>query len=103
MRLLFGNRCPQRVGSLKPGRACRPPAGPIGFAHRPFGWRPHACSSVSVSCRSPASASQLLATGWRIGKSRVGGEALSNEGARDAVHYARCASTPSNRAALKAA
>jgi hypothetical protein len=41
--------------------------------------------------------------GWRIGKSRVGGEARSNEGAHDAVHYARCASTPSNRAALKAA
>ena len=41
--------------------------------------------------------------GWRTGKSRVGGEARSNEGVRDAVHYARCASTPSNRAALKAA
>jgi hypothetical protein len=41
--------------------------------------------------------------GWRTGKNRVGGEARSNEGARDAVDYARCASTPSNRAALKAA
>ena len=41
--------------------------------------------------------------GWRTGKSRVGGEARSNEGARDAVDYRRCASTPSNRAALKAA
>lgn len=41
--------------------------------------------------------------GWRTGKSRVGGEARSIGGARDAVDYARCASTPSNRAALKAA
>ena len=41
--------------------------------------------------------------GWRTAKSRVGGEARSHEGARDAVDYARCASTPTNRAALKAA
>ena len=41
--------------------------------------------------------------GWQTGKSRVGGEARSNEGARDAVDYARCASTLGNRAALKAA
>ena len=41
--------------------------------------------------------------GWRTGKSRVGGKPRRNEGARDAVDDARCASTPSNRAALKAA
>ena len=41
--------------------------------------------------------------GWRTGKSHEGREARSIEGARGAVNYGRCPSTPRNATALKAA
>jgi hypothetical protein len=131
MRLLFGRlvlmtgqQLRHLIGAAihRPTRSPENVDGQEAAVMRPS-WRSRPADSATIVSAnpqpSPFSHSELTPTGsrayasrwdafrpariWRTGMSRVGGKAPSNEDARAAVDDARCASTPSNRAALKAA